>query len=98
MPQGSLFNQSELHRVEIVLQLDELEGHTKCQIVGRNRASAILASASVTLEGFDVAELLPVLLAEVGYGYLYRGAHEAVTLPIRAFKARRKDLLAAKDG
>lgn len=51
-----------------------------------------LATAGLHVSGTPTCELLPALLAEVATGWLYHGALEAVELPVRAFKSRRRDL------
>jgi hypothetical protein len=92
MPQSSLFKEMELHKVVVTLAVDEVLQSIHVQVLATNRAGALLASAGLNCASMDESDLLPALLSEVAYGFLYRGAHEAVTIPVRGFKSRRKDL------
>lgn len=92
MPQGSFFSQTEMNELRVILKYSETSQVTTAMLVAANRSGGLLASAGVMADDFQTAELLPIMLAEAGNGFLYRGAREAVELPAGAFRARRKSL------
>jgi len=93
MPQLSFDKASELHTCRVTIHRDEISDLSTVTVYEENKEGAINASASCVMLNDQVAELLPILLAEVGNGWLYGGARECVTLPMGAFRARRKSLM-----
>jgi hypothetical protein len=93
MPQGSFFPESELHVVRIDIRLNELHRSLNVMLRGENRRGELLASSGVVLRGLRESELLPILMAECGNGFLYGDAREAVTLPAAALRARRSSFV-----
>jgi hypothetical protein len=92
MPQGSLWAETELARLRLTFEYDARNQRNLLFAIGETRRGYILASSGVTAFTFDEAELLPITAAEAVNGFLYRGAYEAVTQPLAAFRARRKSL------
>jgi len=95
MPQGSLFDDQELAQVEVKLRYDDIAGCVKCSLVATSRKGQILASGAVVAVGMEQTELLPILVAESCYGFLYRGSRDAVVVPLSAYRSRRKDVAKA---
>lgn len=92
MPQGSLFAHEELSALTITLRVDRLNEKMLVLLVATTREGAMLASAGLSLAGWQEAELIPILLAEAGYGWLTGGSSDCTTIPAAACKARRKAL------
>jgi hypothetical protein len=92
MPQGSLFPESELTRVVVTLRYNELKACHTVVVEGHNRWGLVLARQSAELVGHDEGELLEPLLRDVVRGYLYRGAHEAVSDPMQCLRGARSML------
>jgi hypothetical protein len=92
MPQLSFDKTTELHRIKIDLLQDERNDRTIVSVHGLNRADEMLASTGVSLSGFAEVELLPDMLAQVAYGWLYGGSRDAVTQPAARLRERRKAL------
>jgi hypothetical protein len=94
MPQLSFDKASELHKLVVTVMVNEVADTTLVTLFGMNRQGVLLASTGVVLSGFAEVELLPRLMSEAAYGYLYGGSREAVTVPAQNLRAARKALKA----
>lgn len=91
-PQLSFDRASEVHRLQIVLQLDELRGRTLVQLTAYNREGVQLASGGASAVGLVETELVPELVAKAATGWLYKGQEECIKRPLAAFRAARAAL------
>jgi hypothetical protein len=83
----------QLHQVTIKLTDRRLRDGFDVELLATSTEGTYLSGAGLMVSGTPECELLPSLLAEVATGWLYHGALEAIELPVRAFKSRRRDLL-----
>lgn len=91
-PQGSLFSESEVHHLTVDLRLDEIAQVTQVSLRAMSRNATVIRSSGVVANGIAQCELIPIMLAEAAYGWLYRGAAECTTLPAAEFRRRRASL------
>jgi hypothetical protein len=96
MPQMSFEPKSVLHRLRIELAMDEVNGGQVVTLLAENRFGDVIASSSSRLTNFDEAELLPLFLSQVAYGWLYADAREAVSLASKRLRESRKALAERK--
>lgn len=92
MPQGTLFGDSELCRLRMTMMINDLTHTMVAELVAETRKGIVLASSGVVAHGLDECELLPIMVTEATYGFLYRDHRDAVVLPAQGFRARRKSL------
>jgi hypothetical protein len=92
MPQLSFDKATEVHSVTITLRLDEIRQVGAVQLMAFNKEGTLLASGGVAYKGMEEAELVPILLHSVGFGWLYRGIEDTILKPLQTFRAQRKSL------
>lgn len=90
--QLSFDKDSEVHRVTVTLARDDVNDRQSVMLAAFNRRGMLIASSASMIGSMEEAELLPLLLSDVAYGWLYRGAKEATIFPMAAYRKARKAL------